>query len=179
MKKIIPTVFAVMLSASPAAAQTDEDVADFAARAGGMGKTTAVLRACSFNDKAEAFHHMIMEEILSLLSTHQDKVPDIIENYEGGIAEFEAVSAGQGPPPSDLCQELLDLVAEYGLDDIAEDRGGHVSSWEMCVGEFISAIINDAKPRMDLYDALHITAIGWATEESMRTGKCVDVVQYD
>ena len=27
--------------------------------------------------------------------------------------------------------------------------------------------------------ALHCTAIGWAAEESMRTGKAVDVIQYD
>jgi len=76
-------------------------------------------------------------------------------------------------------QSLEELAVEHRLDDIAEDHGGHVSSWEMCVGEFISAIVNDTRPRMDLYDALHITAIGWAAEESMRTGKCVEVIQYD
>jgi predicted dehydrogenase len=74
---------------------------------------------------------------------------------------------------------LDELVAAYDLQNIDEDRDGHMSSWAMCIQDFMSAVLNDTPPRLGLHDALHITAIGWAAEQSMRTGQVVDVIQYD
>jgi len=34
-------------------------------------------------------------------------------------------------------------------------------------------------PRQDLSDSPHITAIGWAANESLRTGLPAKVIQYD
>jgi len=74
---------------------------------------------------------------------------------------------------------LDQVVQEYGLEDFGPDHGGHKSAFELCVKDFVNAILNDTKPPMDLYDALHVTAIGWATEEAMESGQTVDVVQFD
>ncbi len=115
MKIVIPFIFALILSASPVAADLDDDVANFAAGANNMGQTTAILRACGYGEKADAFHAMVMEQIISLISTHQEMVPVISNNYDQGISDFRAVSAGQGAPPSELCAELISMVAEYGL----------------------------------------------------------------
>mgnify|MGYP000477657112 CR=1 FL=1 len=74
---------------------------------------------------------------------------------------------------------LDELVSAYHLEQIDDDHDGHMSAWGMCVRDFVMAVLNDTQPRMGLLDALHVTAIGWAAEESMRTGKVVDVVQFD
>jgi predicted dehydrogenase len=74
---------------------------------------------------------------------------------------------------------LDDLETEYQLGQISGDYGGHKSAFALCVDDFVNAIMKDTEPAMDLYDALHITSIGWAAEEAMETGQSVEVIQFD
>lgn len=82
-------------------------------------------------------------------------------------------------PKQDAWQTLDELAEAHNLGEVATDYGGHRSAFELCVRDFVSAIHDETAPRMDLYDALHITAIGWAAEKSLDTGQPVDVIQYD
>ena len=75
-------------------------------------------------------------------------------------------------------KSLDQLEAEYQLTDIVRDAGGHQSAWTLCIRDFIAAIENDTRPPLDLYDALHITAIGWAADESLKTGNTVEVISF-
>jgi hypothetical protein len=110
MRNLLASILLVMLSASPAAALSDADVERFVSSADGMGRTTAMLRACGFEGKAKAFHGMVMEQMISLLATHADKVPVLEKNYDGGIKNFKAINKGR-TPPGDTCQKLLDAVS--------------------------------------------------------------------
>jgi predicted dehydrogenase len=74
---------------------------------------------------------------------------------------------------------LDDLETEYQLEQISRDYGGHKSAFALCVDDFVNAIVRDTEPPMDLYDALHITSIGWAAEEAMETGQSVEVIQFN
>jgi len=74
---------------------------------------------------------------------------------------------------------LDDLETEYQLEQISRDYGGHKSAFALCVDDFVNAILKDTDPPMDLYDALHVTSIGWAAEEAMETGQSVEVIQFD
>ena len=76
-------------------------------------------------------------------------------------------------------QSLDELVATFALGDILHDSDGHGSAWRACLGAFLNAIDHDTRPPQDLFDALHITAIGWAANESLRTGSPAPVVQFD
>ena len=76
-------------------------------------------------------------------------------------------------------QGLDELVTTFALDDILHDSGGHGSAWRACLEAFLSAISHDTRSRQDLFDALHITAIGWAANESLCTGVAAQVVQFD
>jgi len=76
-------------------------------------------------------------------------------------------------------QSLDQLEEEYHLTDIDTDYGGHRSAFELCVGDFIKAIDNDTRPPLDLDDSLHVTAIGWAVDESLKTGKTVEVISFE
>lgn len=76
-------------------------------------------------------------------------------------------------------KDLETLVTEYNLGSLIEDAGGHRSAWAACLQAFLSAIQNNRTPPQDLYDALHITAIGWAANESLRSGAPAKVVQFD
>lgn len=72
---------------------------------------------------------------------------------------------------------LDELEREFGLD-VALDSGGHGSAWAMCLRTFLDAIEQDREPPQNLSDALHITAIGWAANESLRTGKPAEVMRF-
>lgn len=74
---------------------------------------------------------------------------------------------------------LETLVTTFGLADVLQDSHGHGSAWQACLGAFLNAIEQDTRPPQDLLDALHITAIGWAANESLRTGVPARVVQFD
>ena len=76
-------------------------------------------------------------------------------------------------------RDLDTLASMFGLDSIVHDSGGHGSAWCGCLRAFVNAIDQDTRPPQDLFDALHITAIGWAANESLRTGLPARVVQFD
>ena len=72
---------------------------------------------------------------------------------------------------------LVELRTELGLD-AAEDSGGHGSSFQLCIGEFLDAVASGEAPPCDIFDALHVTALGWAIDESMCTGRPARVPQF-
>ena len=76
-------------------------------------------------------------------------------------------------------KDLDTLADEFGLESLVEDAGGHNSAWGACLQAFLAAIEQDAAPPQDLFDSLHITAIGWAADESLRSGVPVKVRQFD
>ena len=76
-------------------------------------------------------------------------------------------------------KDLKTLEAQYGLGLPAAGSGGHDDAWSVCVSAFLDAIERGASPPQDLPDALHVTAIGWAANESLRSGLPARVVQYD
>lgn len=71
-----------------------------------------------------------------------------------------------------------DLVARFLPDDPMIDAGGHHSAWTAIIHTFLRALESDTRPPQDLYDALHITAIGWAADESIRRRRPVEVVRF-
>jgi hypothetical protein len=75
-------------------------------------------------------------------------------------------------------KDLDQLEREFGLSSF-RDSGGHSSAWAMCLRTFLDAIDKDREPPQNLSDALHITAIGWAANESLMTGKPVVVRQFE
>jgi len=75
-------------------------------------------------------------------------------------------------------KSLDQLEDEYKLTEIKADYGGHRSAFELCVKDFMESIDNDTIPPLDLYDALHITAIGWAVDESLEKGNVVKVTSF-
>ena len=68
-------------------------------------------------------------------------------------------------------KDLDALEKEFGIEPAILDRGGHRSAWQAIIENFMVSIKNDTDPSEDLDDALHVTAIGWAAEESFRTGQ--------
>ena len=71
------------------------------------------------------------------------------------------------------------LEQEYALGSVVADASGHGSAWEACLKTFLAAIRQDTLPPQNLFDALHITAIGWAANESLRSGRPARVAQFD
>ena len=76
-------------------------------------------------------------------------------------------------------QSVDQLEQEYQLTDIETDHGGHLSAFELCVRDFMAAIENDTQPPLDLSAALHITAIGWAIDESLEKGNAAEVISFE
>jgi len=76
-------------------------------------------------------------------------------------------------------KDLDTLEKEFGLGSLVEDAGGHNSAWAACLHTFLTAIEQDATPPQDLFDSLHVTAIGWAANESLTSGVSVKVHQFD
>jgi predicted dehydrogenase len=75
-------------------------------------------------------------------------------------------------------KSLDQLEAEYSLPQIAPDAGGHQSAFALCIRDFMRAIDEGTQPPLDLHDALHITALGWAVDESLLTGVPVEVRSF-
>jgi predicted dehydrogenase len=76
-------------------------------------------------------------------------------------------------------KDLDALTSEFDLASLIEDSGGHQSAWSACLQTFLAAIEKDTTPPQDLFDSLHITAIGWAATESLLSGVPAKVVQFD
>lgn len=58
--------------------------------------------------------------------------------------------------------------------------GGHVSECYLIAREFTEATLNNRKTTLDVYDGLHITAVGLAAEESIdKDGAPVEVVDFE
>jgi predicted dehydrogenase len=77
---------------------------------------------------------------------------------------------------------VSELEDEYALTEVIPDigePGGHGLSWEGIIRRFIRCIDRDERPPEDLGDALEMTAIGWAAEESLATGRTVKVMSFD
>ena len=71
------------------------------------------------------------------------------------------------------------MEEEFGIREVIQDSHGHGSAWAAIVHHFMEALRRDARPPQDLHDALHITAIGWAADESLATGQPVNVRSFD
>jgi len=95
-----------------------------------------------------------------------------------GCFEFDraaVVEEGKLSPWKDLDA----LETQYGLGQRASDSDGHGAAWGACLSAFLDAVERGIRPPQDLFDALHVTAIGWAANESLRSGLPAKVVQYD
>ena len=95
-----------------------------------------------------------------------------------GCFEYDRAAVVAGGKLSEW-QSVAQLEQEYQLTDIESDHGGHLSAFELCVRDFMAAIEDDTQPPLDLYNALHITAIGWAIDESLRKGKAAEVISFE
>ena len=95
-----------------------------------------------------------------------------------GCFEFDRAAVVEGGKLSPW-KNLDALTREFGLESLIEDSGGHNSAWRACLQAFLTAIDQGTTPPQDLFDALHITAIGWAANESLRTGLPAKVLQFD
>ena len=94
---------------------------------------------------------------------------------DGGSREGEAPAE---PPSLSGWKSLDELQEAYQLTDLQADYRGHGSAFERCVRDFMAAIENETPPPLGLSDALHITAIGWAIDESLTTGNTVKVISF-
>jgi predicted dehydrogenase len=119
----------------------------------------------------------ILELVTDVLSWH----PVICGYYVQGTNGFFEFNRGAFVEEEKLSSEkdLDQLVDEFGLEGLLQDRGGHSSSWEAIIHEFIQAIDEDRHPSEDLEIALHITAIGWAADESLQSGQPAKVKSFD
>ena len=106
-----------------------------------------------------------------------DDLKDIPAVYEQNQGRFlvGVLDGGQLSPWKDLDT----LASEFGLESLVEDTGGHNSAWGSCLQTFLTAIEQDTVPPQDLFDSLHITAIGWAANESLISGVPAKVHQFD
>ena len=95
-----------------------------------------------------------------------------------GCFEFDRAAVVEGEKLSPW-KDLDTLVREFKLESLIEDSGGHRSAWRACLQAFLTAIEQGTTPPQDLFDALHITAIGWAANESLHTGLPAKVIQFD
>jgi len=95
-----------------------------------------------------------------------------------GCFEYNRATMVTEGPLSDW-KSLDQLAEEYELADIMPDSKGHHSAFALCIKDFMTAIDNNTRPPLDLSDSLHVTAIGWAIDESLQTGSTVEVVSFD
>ncbi len=96
-----------------------------------------------------------------------------------GCFEFDRAAVLEDGKISDW-KDLDALEQAYELKAaLIEDREGHGSAWGACLRAFVTAIGRNQRPPQDLFDALHITAIGWAANESLRSGLPARVLQFD
>ena len=95
-----------------------------------------------------------------------------------GLFEFDKVCVADEGKLSDW-QPLDRIEDEYGLSDLIADAGGHGSSWHAIAEAFMTSLRTGAPPPQGLGDALHITAIGWAADESLASGQPVKVQRFE
>jgi hypothetical protein len=76
-------------------------------------------------------------------------------------------------------KDLDTLESEHGIGNLIKDSDGHNSAWAGCLKTLLAAIEQDSTPPQDLFDSLHITAIGWAAAESMKSRALTKVTQFD
>ncbi len=119
----------------------------------------------------------VLELVTDVLSWH----PAVCGYYVQGTKGFFEFKQGAFVEEEKLCptKDLDQLVEDFGLEDALQDRGGHTSSWQAIITEFIDSINEDRHPSEDLEIALHITAIGWAADESLQTGMPAKVKSFD
>ena len=119
----------------------------------------------------------ILEFVTDIFSWH----PAVCGYYvQGTVGYFEFGRAAfvEGRKLSPLLS-LDEIEEKFGLQDLIRDQGGHLSAFEAVVREFVNSIDQDSRPPEDLCDALHITAIGWAADESLLTGQPVKVMSFE
>ena len=91
-----------------------------------------------------------------------------------GCFDFERAAVLQEGTLTDW-RNLEQIENEHAFSRLVSDHTGHGSAFEEIVKRFIDAIDHDTDPTEDLSLALHITAIGWAVDESLASGKKVAV----
>jgi predicted dehydrogenase len=119
----------------------------------------------------------IVEMVDDVLSWHPGGSGYCLQGTQGCF-EFDRAAVVEDGKIS-AWKDLATLEKEYALAGLLEDQGGHASAWGACLDAFLSAIASGTPPPQGLLDALHITAIGWAANESLRTGQPARVVQFD
>lgn len=91
-----------------------------------------------------------------------------------GCFDFDRAAVLEDDAISDW-KDLQRLESDFSLTNLIKDHSGHDSAFNEVVKRFIGAVDNDTAPSEDLSLALHITAIGWAAEESLASGKRASV----
>ncbi len=119
----------------------------------------------------------IVEFVDDVFSWHPTRCGYALQGTQGCF-EFERAALVEGGELSDW-KDLDTLEAEHDLGEAIHDSDGHGSAWAACLRAFLTAVEQDTRPPQDLFDALHITAIGWAANESLRSGLPARVVQFD
>lgn len=119
----------------------------------------------------------IIEMVDDVLSWHPACCGYCLQGTQGCF-EFDRAAMVEDGKIS-AWKDLATLEKEYELGGLIEDRGGHASAWGACLDAFLNAIAAGTPPPQGLFDALHITAIGWAANESLRSGQPAAVVQFD
>jgi len=118
-----------------------------------------------------------LEFVSDILSWHPHRFGYYLQGTQGCFEFEEAAILEDGTLSA--WKNLDTLTDEFKLGDLIKDQGGHNSAWAACLQAFLSSIENDTIPPQGLHDALHITAIGWAATESLRSGVPVNVEQFD
>lgn len=119
----------------------------------------------------------VLEFVHDIMSWHPHVFGYCLQGTKGCFEFDRAAILENGELSPWKTLETLD--AEFGLASLIEDSGGHNSAWAACLHTFITAIEKDTVPPQDLFDSLHITAIGWAANESLISGAPVQVHQFD
>ena len=119
----------------------------------------------------------VLEFVHNTMSWHPHVFGYCVQGTKGCF-EFDRAAVLNGGELSPW-KDLDTLASEFDLESLVEDADGHNSAWGSCLQTFLAAIEQDTVPPQDLFDSLHITAIGWAADESIRKGVPVKVHQFD
>lgn len=122
----------------------------------------------------------VLEFVTDILSPHPHVFGYQLQGTRG-CWEFDQAYLVEGGRLS-AAKTVTELEEEYGLTEVIPDLGqpgGHGLSWEGIIRRFIHSIDRDERPPEDLFDALEMTAIGWAAEESLATGRTVQVMSFE
>ncbi len=119
----------------------------------------------------------VLEFVHNIMSWHPHVFGYCVQGTKGCF-EFDRAAVLDGEQLSPW-KDLDTLANEFGLESPSEHAGGHNSAWGACLQTFLAAIEQDTAPPQDLFDSLHITAIGWAADESLLSGVPAKVCQFD